>query len=213
MSRLRSLWRNLRHRGRVERELDEEIQAVVELLTDEQIARGVAPSEARRAAAIKLGGIGALKDRIRDVKMGALIETALRDARYAARLFRRSPGFSVAAVLTLALGIGANTAMFSVMNTLVFQRLAIPAPDELFSMSSYNERGQKRYVPMPTVIDLNQHGPFVEACGYNGGGIVPMEAHRIPTQGIVAFVSGRCFSVFGIQPTLGRGIIDAEAGR
>jgi predicted permease len=211
MSRLSTLWRNLRHRDRVEREIDDELKAMFDLLVSERIARGIRPSEARRLASIELGGIEPLKERIRDVKLGVTIDTVLQDVRHALRHFRRSPGFAAAAVLTLALGIGANTAMLSVLNTLAFQRLAIPDPDALFSMSSYNERGQKRYVPMPTVIDLNRQGPFIEACGYNGGGTVAIEANHIPTQGIVAFVTGRCFSVFGVRPVLGREITDADA--
>ncbi len=143
--------------------------------------------------------------------MGVIIDTLLQDLKHAFRHFRRSPGFAVAAVLTLALGIGANTAMFSVLNTLAFQRLSIPDPDGLYSLSSYNERGQKRYIPMPTVIDLNRESPFIEACGYNGGGTFPIEANGIPTQGIAAFVTGRCFSVFGVRPVLGRGIVDEDA--
>ena len=139
------------------------------------------------------------------------VDALLQDVRHAFRHFRRSPGFAVAAILTLALGIGANTAMFSVLNRLAIQRLSVLDPDGLYSLSSYNERGQKRYIPMPTVIDLNRESPFVEACGYNGGGIFPIEANGIPTQGLAAFVTGRCFSVFGVRPVLGRGIVDADA--
>jgi predicted permease len=143
--------------------------------------------------------------------MGILLDTLAQDVKHAFRHFRRSPGFATAAIATLALGIGANTAMFSVLNTLAFQRLSIPDPDGLYSLSSYNERGQKRYIPMPTVIDLNRESPFVEACGYNGGGWFPVEANGIPSQAITAFITGRCFSVFGVQPVFGRGIIDADA--
>lgn len=143
--------------------------------------------------------------------MRVRLESLAQDVKHAARHFRRSPGFAAAAVATLALGIGANTAMFSVLNTLTLERLSVADPDQLFSLSSYNARGQKRYVPMPTVIDFNREGPLVEACGYNGGGIVPMEANGVPTQGIVAFVTGRCFSVFGVWPVLGRGITDDDA--
>jgi hypothetical protein len=93
------------------------------------------------------------------------LDSLLQDVKHAFRHFRRSPGFAVAAILTLALGIGANTAMFSVLNRLAIQRLSVFDPDGLYSLSSYNERGEKRYIPMPTVIDLNRESPFVEACG------------------------------------------------
>lgn len=210
VSRLLAVWRNLRHRDRVERELDDELRATLDLLIDEKVAAGIEPREAKRRALIELR-IEPVKERVRDIRSGILMDTLLQDVKFAVRHMRRSPGFATAAILTLALGIGANTAMFSVLNTLTLERLAIADPDGLYSLSSYNDRGQKRYVPMPTVLDLNREGPFVEACGYNGGGIVPMEANGIPTQGIVAFITGRCFSVFGVRPVLGRGIVDEDA--
>jgi predicted permease len=210
-ARLLSLWRNLRHRDQIDRDLDDEMRATLDLLIDEKVAAGFEPGEARRRAMMALGGIEPVKEKVRDVKMGAFVDSVFQDVKHAFRHFRRAPGFAAAATLTLALGIGANTAMFSVLNTLVLERLAVPDPDGLFSLSSYNERGQKRYIPMPTVIDLNRDSPFIEACGYNGGGVLPMEANGIPTQGVAAFVTGRCFSVFGVQPILGRAIVDEDA--
>ena len=138
-------------------------------------------------------------------------ESIVQDVRFSLRLFRASPGFAVAAILTLALGIGANTAMFSVLNSLVIARLQVADPDGLFSFSSYNERGIKRYIPMPSVIGLNQQGPFREACGYNGGANLAVEANGIPMMGVAAFVTGRCFSVFGVMPVLGRPLSDEDA--
>jgi predicted permease len=211
LSRLASLMRNVIRRDRMQRELDEELRAMFDLLVEEKIARGMLPWQAKRAAAIELGGVEPLKERVRDAKMGARVDAIVQDVKHAFRHFRRSPGFAIAAILTLALGIGANTAMFSVLNTLAFQRLPIPDAGGLYSLSSYNERGQKRYIPMPTVIDLNRDSPFVEACGYNGGGWFPVEANGIPSQAITAFITGRCFSVFGVQPVLGRAIVDADA--
>jgi macrolide transport system ATP-binding/permease protein len=211
LPRLRSLLRNLLLRNRMQRDLDDELRVIFDLLVAEKIAQGMQPWEAKRSAAIEMGGVEQLKEKVRDVKMGVYLDTWLSDIKHALRHFRRAPGFAAAAILTLALGIGANTAMFSVLNTLALQRLSIPDPGGLYSLSSYNERGVKRYVPMPTVIDINRASPFIEACGYNGGGIVPVEANRIPGQAIVAFVTGRCFNVFGVEPVLGRAIGDADA--
>jgi predicted permease len=143
--------------------------------------------------------------------MGLFLDTLFQDLKHAVRHFRRSPGFAIAAVLTLALGIGANTAMYSVLNRLAFQRLALADPDGLYSLSSFDDRGRKRYIPMPAVIDLNRDSPFVEACGYNGGGSFPVAANGVAAQAITAFITGRCFSVFGVQPVLGRAIVDADA--
>ena len=169
------------------------------------------PWEARRAATIEMGGVEPLKERVRDVKMGVFIDTVMQDVKYAFRHFRRAPGFAVAAVLMLALGIGANTAMFSVLNALTIRRLPIPDPDGLFSLTSHNDRGVQRYIPVTLVPDLEREGPFAVVCAYNGGGTLPVEANGRPTLALVAFVSGRCFDAFGVMPRIGRPIVDEDA--
>ena len=155
LSRLRALWRNLRH-DRVERDLDDEMKATLDLLIDEKLAAGVEPREARRRAMIELAALNRSRSACATRAWACASRRSSRISVDAVRHFRRAPGFAIAAVATLALGIGANTAMYSVFDTLAFQRLAIADPDGLYSLSSYNEHGQKRYVPMPTVIDLNR---------------------------------------------------------
>jgi predicted permease len=210
LSRLRSLWRNLRHRDRVERDLDDEMTATLDLLIDEKVAAGLDPVEARRRALIELDRIEPIKERVRDVRTGIFLETLLQDVKYACRHLRRSPGFAAAAVLTLALGIGANTAMFSVLNALTLRRLPVAEPDGLYSLTSHNERGVKRYVPVTLVPDLERAGPFAAVCAYNGGGTLPVEAGGRPTLAVTAFISGRCFEVFGVAPRIGRPIVEED---
>lgn len=209
-ARLASLWRNLRYGDRVDRELDEEMRATLDLLIDEKVAAGLELGEARRRAMIELNRIEPIKERVRDIRAGIVLETLIQDLRYAFRHVRRSPGFAAAAVLTLAFGIGANTAMFSVLNALTIRRLPIAAPDGLFSLSSYNDRGLKRYIPVTLVPDLQRDGAFETVCAYNGGGTLPVEANGRPTLAMVAFISGRCFDVFGVTPRIGRPIADDD---
>src|SRR5688572_6852178 len=125
------LLRNLFSRSQVERELDEELQAYVDLLTTEKIRSGMTPDAARRAARLEAGGVEQIKEDVRDVRSGALVETTVQDFRYGLRLLKRSPGFATLAILTIALGIGANSAIFSVVNGVVRKPLAYPQADEL----------------------------------------------------------------------------------
>lgn len=211
LSRLRSLWRNLTHRDEVERELDAELRATLEILVDEKVATGLTASQAKRAASIELGGIEPIKDRVRDVRAGALMETLLQDTRYALRHLRRAPGFAAAAILTLAFGIGANTAMFSVLNALVIRPLPIRDPNGLISVTGRNERGQMKVTPIPAIDELAREGPLRDVCGYNGGFIISVEANGITTQVLGTLVTGQCMTTFGVAPILGRPILDEDA--
>jgi predicted permease len=121
LSRLRSLWRNLIHRERVERELNDELGATFELLVEEKRRTGLSLEHARRAATIELGRLEAIKDRIRDVRMGAFWDAFGQDTRYGARALRRNPIFTLTAALSLAIGIGATTTIFTVANALLLR--------------------------------------------------------------------------------------------
>lgn len=133
------------------------------------------------------------------------------DVRYAARHLLRSPGFSAAAILTLALGVGANTAMFSVLNALVLRPLPILDPDGLIGLTSRNPQGQLRLTLIPAVTELQRQGPLENVCAINGGGIIAADVNGSPTQSVIALVTGRCFAAFGVNPMLGRAITDDEA--
>jgi hypothetical protein len=132
IARVASVIRNLTQRNRIERELDEELRATVELLTEEKMRAGDTPDAARRAALVELGGIETIKERVRDVRSGAMIDTLAQDVRYSVRLLRRYPLFAMTAVLSLAVGIGANTAVFTIGNGLLrFSPVAVSDPDRL----------------------------------------------------------------------------------
>ncbi|HLY18704.1 MAG TPA: ABC transporter permease [Bryobacteraceae bacterium] len=131
LNRLASLGRNLFARPRVERELDEELRTYVAQLTDEKRASGMEAAEARRAARIESGGVEQIKEEVRQVRTGQMLEQLLQDLRYGVRMLRKSPAFTAMAVLALALGIGANTSMFSVAYGILWRPLPYANADRV----------------------------------------------------------------------------------
>src|SRR5215207_5540425 len=129
MPRLSKLWRNLVHR-----DVDEEMRAVFNLLVDEKVQAGMPPAQARRAATLELGGLEPVKQQVRDERAGAYVDALFKDVRYGLRMLRRNPGLTLVVVLSLAAGIGANSAIFSVANALMLRSLPVREPDRLYAV-------------------------------------------------------------------------------
>jgi putative ABC transport system permease protein len=140
--RLRSLFK----RGRVEQELSDELRFHLEKLTEENFARGMTPEEARYAALRELGGLEQIKEERRDMRQVNYIESFFQDLCYSSRVHARYPGFTTVAVLALALGIGANTAIFSVVNRILLRPLPFADPVRLVQI--YQSNMQKGYARM-----------------------------------------------------------------
>lgn len=136
----------------------------------------------------------------------------LQDIRQAFRHLRRSPAFAASGLLILALGIGANAAMFSLVNTLVLQQLPIADPSSLIGVSGRGAEQQLRLTPIPAVAALDLvDGPLDHVCGYNGGVVIAVAGGGTAMQAIGALVTGNCFDAFGVRPILGRTIQPPDA--
>ena len=147
--RLSHLWRNLRHRRRVERDLDDELRAFVDLITDEHVKLGLGGREARRLALVELGGVEAVKEHVRSDRTGAFIDSAIQDVRYAARVLARSPLFTLSASVLLAIGVGAVTAVFTIANGLLLRPPeGIFDPDHLVDIVAAPRQGAAGVMPV-----------------------------------------------------------------
>ena len=153
-SRLASAGRNLLRRHRVERDLDDEVRAAVEQLAEEKVRGGMDAAAARRAAAIELGGVESVKAQVREIRTGALLDSVLEDLRYAARLLRRNPLFTLTAALSLAFGIGATTTIFTIANGLLLRPpAAVRDPSQVVDIYHTETVG-------PLVAAANPQSPY-----------------------------------------------------
>src|SRR5215813_1806259 len=135
LSRLKTALGALLRKTLVERELDEELRYHIERQTEQNIRSGMNPEEARREALKAFGGVGQAKERSRDALGVRRIEELWQDLRYGVRMLRKNPGFTLIAALMLALGIGANTAIFSLIDAVSLKSLPVRRPEELVSLS------------------------------------------------------------------------------
>jgi len=212
LARARALVRNLLGRRRVDADLDDEVQATLAMLTDEKIQRGLAPDRARREALLEFGGAEQIKEEVRDARAGAGLEMLWQDVRYGARVLRRSPAFTAVAVLTLALGTGATTAMFSVVNAVLLQPLPFPDADRLIAVQERMPKIQAGNFPVsgPDVPDFRRLNQAFEDLGAYAGKRLDLAGGGAPERIIGARTSAALFRVLGVAPLLGRTFEDRE---
>jgi predicted permease len=192
----------MRLRKRMLEDLDRDIRDHIERETEDNIARGMAPEEARYAAVRKFGNVTRMKEETREVWSFVWLEQLLQDIRLGFRMLRKSPGFTAVAILTLALGIGANTAIFSVINGVLLSPPPYKNPQQLIAM--------KQNDSLPNVTDIQKQAQaFSQGGGIN---VMPMEytGGTEPVQVRIGLVNAGFLETLGIQPMLGRIISTGE---
>jgi predicted permease len=206
-SRLASLKRNLFHRKRAESDLDAELRSYADLLADENRAQGLAPDEAHRQAQIEFGGIEQVKENVRDVRAGAFLDAAAQDLRYALRTLCRAPAFSAIAILTLALGIGATTAIFSVVNAVLLKPLPIRAPNRVVALhDQLPEFGIPRTKVSPLQFrEFSEHTEVFESTAAFKAEALTLTTTDRASHVQAMKVTAGLFPLLGVEPLRGRG--------
>jgi predicted permease len=215
-TRLASLKRNLFHRKHAEADLDAELRSYADLLTDENRAEGLTPDEARRKAQIDFGGIEQVKEQVRDVRVGHYIEMFFRDVRLAFRNVRKYPGFTLIVVISLALGIGANAAIFSLSDAILFRPLPVPQADGIITIdtaaSKLTRYGGSSWLDYLDMVARAKS--FSSLCIYqnlSAGMNAATSASGSQPQNVQGLlVSANYFSTFEVAPIAGRDFLPEE---
>ena len=213
LHRLRSVVRWILHRDRAERDLADELQTFADMAAEDEMRSGATPADARRTAIMQLGGIEQVKEHVRTGRHGARLDEIGRDVRYALRQIHRNPGFSTVAIVTLALGIGVNTAMFSAVDAVLIRPLPYPNADRLVMVwnDMMRTEGESKFFTSPpewrewragnTVFsDIAATQPGDAALSGTG------EPEELPARR----VTGNFWSVLGVKPLLGRVFTERE---
>jgi len=193
---------NLFRRTRMDREIDAELEAHIALRMDDNLAHGMSRDEARRDALLRFGNPTATKERVvaSDTSLG--IDGVARDVRYALRQLRRSPGFAITAILTLALGIGANVIVFGVLNAIILRPLNVADADRLFEVVQHEQGDDNQ--SYPDYLDYRaRNTTFSDMAAYRMG-FVGMSAGGAAQKCWEYEVTGNYFDMLGVQPALGR---------
>jgi predicted permease len=193
---------NLATRRTQDERLSEEIQEHIALQTAENLRAGLSPVEARRQAMLKFGGVETIKEDYRAERGLPFIETLARDVRFALRLLRKSPGFTIVAILTLALGICANAIVFSVINALILHPLNVPQSESLFQLM--HGKGTEGNYSFPDYLDLRDRNRSFDELVANDAAIAGIDTGGDPSSAWVVLVTGNYFDGLRLQPYLGR---------
>ncbi|MBA3881580.1 MAG: ABC transporter permease [Chthoniobacterales bacterium] len=213
ISRAGSLLHNTTHKQQIDRELTEEVSSYVEMLTEEKMKNGMNEQDARRAALVEVGGVEQVKEEVRASRSGSGLESFVMDLRYGMRSLLKKPGFTITAVVALALGIGANTAIFSVINGVLLRSLSYANPDTIVMVweRGATERNARNVVSPANYLDWQKQSMSFDQMAATVEQRVNLTGGRGEPEEIKAqFVSQGFFPALGEQPMLGRSFLAEE---
>ncbi len=207
-----AFFRNLFRKKRIDQELEEELRSYVELVAHEKATSGADIERAWREARQDLGGLEQVKESVRDIRTGAFMDTLIQDLRYTLRTLTKNPGFSVVAILTLALGIGANTTMFTVVNRVLLEPLPYPQPERILTLweRQLSDSTLGTVAPANFVDWRDQSHSFSKMAALDPYPDFILSGHGEATRLAGAAVSADFFSLFGVQMALGRDFLPQE---
>lgn len=215
LRKTKSFLRNIFSWRRVDAELDQEVQAHLQLLIDENIRAGMAAKEAERAARMELGGIEQVKEQVREAHVGNWLDSVLADLRFGVRQLRRNPGFTAVAVLTLALGIGANTAIFSVVYAVILRPLPYSHAEQLFTVFQKSQDAPSGTgISYANLADLRQQNRIFSEMAGSQHHQLTLTGRGEPAVVNTSVVTEGFFLLFNEKPLLGRALSpqDGKAG-
>jgi predicted permease len=210
--RLRLRWSSLRHRSRVDAELGDELRFHLEQQITENLEAGLTPEEARYRALRSIGGIANLQEECRDMRRLNLMDSFMKDLIYAGRTLRKSPLFAVVAILSLGFAIGANAAVFSVINRLLLAPLRVADPDTLVAVERVLPAGgTESEFPVAAFEQFRDHNRTFSGIAAWASSRLSVSLNGEPAELVdVGFYSGDAFAVLGVEPILGRTFTSAE---
>jgi putative ABC transport system permease protein len=215
ISRAGSLLRNTTHKEQIDRELTEEVSSFVEMLTEEKMKNGMNEQDARREAMMEVGGVEQVKEEVRATRTGFGLETFMMDLRYGMRSLLKKPGFTITAVIALALGIGANTAIFSVINGVLLRSLSYANPERIVMLWERSvQEGSTRLqnvVSPANFLDWQKQSTSFEYMAAVADQRVNLTGGRGEPEEIKAqFVTQQFLPALGVQPLVGRSFLPEE---
>jgi putative ABC transport system permease protein len=201
--------RGLVRRDRVIDDIQAEMRSHVDLATEANIRRGMTPDAARRAAMQTFGNLSEMTEIAYEVRGGGMLDTLWQDLRFGARTLFRNPGFAAVAILTVALGTGATSAVFSFVYAVVLRPLPYHEPERLLSVAEHRN-GSDMGLTAPDYLDWRANTKSLEHLAATAGATVNLTGRGEPERVVAARVSANYFETLGVQPALGRGFLWAD---